>query len=588
MDGICNRSILRGCPVAIGMVALLLVIQPLAAQVAPIESREREYSEGSEQVAPATSTSKPDPRVQEPAEPSVGRQGADPWDLARRLGIADNPSYPIPEGLRFVDLTRQSQSAADFKSESCIHCHTDVGNMHSENKVRIGCTDCHGGDAQCYEEFGAHISPRFPNSWVTTANPVRSYALLNHESPEFVRFVNPGDLRIAHIACGQCHANEVLQVRKSMMTHGCMLWGAALYNNGSVSEKWSRYGESYSMRGVPQRLQTVPPPTPEETREKGILPFLDPLAMYQVSHPGNVLRIFERGGRFRAETGIPERLEEAGRPRERLSNRGLGTENRTDPVFIGLQKTRLLDPTLNFLGTNDHPGDYRSSGCSGCHVLYANDRSRVNSGFLAEYGNRGHAAECPDEWIRTIDPTIPKDESGHPVQHKFENRMPTSQCIVCHIHPGTNVLNSYVGYMWWDNETDGELMYPEEQEEVSAEEYIAKTMSNPDESAIRGKWSESEFLADITELNEHLRHTQFADFHGHGWVFRAVYKKDREGRLLDWRGDPIEDVDNELLQAAMEPPTREEMRDGKQRDGVPVHLMDIHLEKGMHCVDCHF
>ena len=25
-----------------------------------------------------------------------------------------------------------------------------------------------------------------------------------------------------------------------------------------------------------------------------------------------------------------------------------------------------------------------------------------------------------------------------------------------------------------------------------------------------------------------------------------------------------------------------------KRDGVPVHLIDIHLEKGMHCVDCHF
>src|ERR1019366_7136017 len=25
-----------------------------------------------------------------------------------------------------------------------------------------------------------------------------------------------------------------------------------------------------------------------------------------------------------------------------------------------------------------------------------------------------------------------------------------------------------------------------------------------------------------------------------------------------------------------------------QRDGVPVHLLDVHLEKGMHCVDCHF
>jgi len=42
-----------------------------------------------------------------------------------------------------------------------------------------------------------------------------------------------------------------------------------------------------------------------------------------------------------------------------LSNRGLGTATRTDPVFIGLAKTRLLDPTLNFLGTNDHAGDYR-------------------------------------------------------------------------------------------------------------------------------------------------------------------------------------------------------------------------------------
>ena len=24
------------------------------------------------------------------------------------------------------------------------------------------------------------------------------------------------------------------------------------------------------------------------------------------------------------------------------------------------------------------------------------------------------------------------------------------------------------------------------------------------------------------------------------------------------------------------------------RSGTPVHLMDIHMEKGMHCVDCHF
>src|SRR5205823_8612491 len=30
------------------------------------------------------------------------------------------------------------------------------------------------------------------------------------------------------------------------------------------------------------------------------------------------------------------------------------------------------------------------------------------------------------------------------------------------------------------------------------------------------------------------------------------------------------------------------LKEGPKRDGVPVHMMDIHLEKGMHCVDCHF
>src|SRR5204863_8713144 len=142
---------------------------------------------------------------------------------------------------------------------------------------------------------------------------------LNHEAPEFVRFVNPGDLRIAHIACGNCHQKEVEQNRMSMMAHGCMLWGAALYNNGSFPLKRARFGESYSMHGVPQRLQTIPPPTPEQMAKKGIVPFLDPLPRFEMSQPSNILRIFERGGRFRPEVGIPERDEDPGRPiRSRL------------------------------------------------------------------------------------------------------------------------------------------------------------------------------------------------------------------------------------------------------------------------------
>lgn len=522
-------------------------------------------------------------------QPTVpARSGEDPWGPARHLGIAGNDSYPIPNELLHTDLYRQSKQEANAKSASCIQCHSDVGSMHPPNTVSIGCADCHGGNANDFSKKGAHIQPRYPEMWTTSANPVRSYALLNHESPEFVRFANPGDLRIAHIACGQCHANEVLQLRKSIMTHGCMLWGAAIYNNGGSPEKWSRYGESYSMHGNPQRLQTVPAPSPYEIDRKGVLPFLDPLPRFEASQPGNILRIFERGGRFRPEIGIPERLEEPGRPRERLGTRGLGTENRTDPVFIGLQKTRLLDPTLNFLGTNDHPGDYRSSGCSACHVVYANDRSPTSSGPFAKYGHLGRAASEKDDWVKYIDPTIPKNESGHPIQHMFTNSMPTSQCMVCHMHPGTNVLNSYLGYMWWDNETDGQCMYPKEQHDPTAEQLVQASMSNPEEAAARGLWGDPEFLNNVSDLNPKLKHTQFADFHGHGWVYRAVFKKDRTGKLLDHTGKTVESPTTKDLMAAVAPSEQFEKIHGKQRDGVPVHMMDIHMEKGMHCVDCHF
>ncbi len=478
----------------------------------------------------------------------------------------------------------QNDQTARAKSAGCLQCHHNAHDPHDKKTLHIGCVDCHGGDSSVSAKEFAHVAPRFADAWKSSANPVRSYTLLNHESPEFIRFVNPGDLRVAHLTCGTagCHGAEVVQNKMSMMTHGCMLWGAALYNNGAFPLKQARFGESYSANGVPQRLQTWPPPSEEEIRTKGVVPYLDPLPRFEITQPGNLLRIFERGGRFRPEIGIPERLEETGKPRARLSDRGLGTENRTDPVFVSLLRTRLLDPTLNFLGTNDHPGDYRSSGCTACHMIYANDRSPIHSGPYWKFGNRGESS--------SDDPTIPHDQSGHPIEHKFTRAIPSSQCIVCHVHPGTNVMNSYLGYMWWDEETDGAVMYPARQKRLTAEEVTQAAMNNPDEASARGLWSDPAFLERVSELNPQLKHTQFADFHGHGWVFRAVYKKDRQGNFLDQNGTIIPEVTTKDLMTASSFSPGSKNRGGADahRDGIPVHLMDIHLEKGMHCIDCHF
>lgn len=463
----------------------------------------------------------------------------------------------------------------------CISCHTqtDSATMHTTGTVSLSCTECHGGDGQVRRppmaetrsapyrqaKLRAHPQPRH-SAWAeTSANPVRAAGDWLQETIEYVRFVNPGDLRVAGLTCGQagCHAQQVRAVSTSMMTHGGMLWGAALYNNGAFPFKDTLFGESYGADGKPRRMNTWPPPTAEDTRLRGILPSLFPLPRWEVTQPGNVLRVFERGGGPRAEIGNPLPETDPGKPDDKLSDRGFGTGLRTDPVFLGLQKTRLLDPLLSMPGTNDHPGDYRHSGCTACHVLYANDRSPVHSGAQAVHGNLGRTA--------TVDPTIPKHESGHPIKHEFTRSIPTSQCIVCHIHPGTNMVASYLGYTWWDNETDGAQMYPARQKNPTDEERYQAWVKNPEGAAAKGLWLDPEFLAQTgsPEFNAQLKNGQFADFHGHGWIFRAVFKRDRQGNLLD-REDK------------MVPP------DTKDRFKTAVHLKDIHLEKGMHCVDCHY
>ena len=479
------------------------------------------------------------------------------------------------------NLLGQSQADVDRKNTGCVSCHvsTDEPSMHPTRTVRLACTDCHGGDTTVVAQVGAnpksaeyeqlkkraHPQPNDPALANTSANPPRLYTKWLRESYEYVKFVNPGDLRVAAETCGAngCHAPEVLKVKTSMMTHGGMLWGAALYNNGSFPLKNTHFGESYSSDGVPQSIHTVPPPTPEETQLKGIVPELTPLERWEISQPGNVLRVFERGGMKKGEIGNPDREEEAGRPDDKLGERGFGTLLRTDPVFLGLQKTRLLDPLLSLPGTNDQPGDYRGSGCTSCHVVYANDRSPQHSGPYAPFGHLGESASS--------DPTIAKNESGHPIKHSFTRAIPSSQCMICHVHPGTNMETTYFGYTWWDNEADGESMYPRDQHNPTEEEKYQVSLRNPEGAAARGLWSDPKFLEKLgsPEFNSKLQQSQFADFHSHGWVFRAVYKRDRQGNLLDG--------DNKIVAG-----------DDPDKFKKAVHLADIHLEKGMHCVDCHF
>ncbi len=528
----------------------------------------------------------------------------------------------------------QTKAQADAKSAGCLTCHTatDQPNMHQNSALNIGCADCHGGNptvvrpagshgpggdqaaahapdtshepdplagykpgahivikptesahaeehhAPVYEPAyraamdGAHVLPRFPETWhyPSSANQERTYTLIIKEAPEYVRFINPGDLRVAREACGACHMLTIQAVERSLMATGAMLWGGASYNNGILPFKNYILGEGYTRDGQPASLKAPVAPT-EAMKKRGILPELVPLPAWEVIPPGDIFRIFERGGRNIGtqfpEIGLPnslgalQRLEEPGRPDIRQSNRGPATGLRIAVPAINITKTRLNDPFLWMMGTNDQPGDFRHSGCSSCHVVYANDRDPRHSGPYAKFGSTGTT--------QTADPTIRKGESGHPIKHEFTNAIPTSQCMICHMHQPNIFLNSMLGFTMWDYESDAQAMWPAKQKYPTTEEEHAILMRNPEEAAIRGKWGDAEFLRKVAELNPTLKDTQFADYHGHGWNFRAIFKRDRKGNLLDAAGKQVANDDKDKFSKA-------------------VHMSSIHVDVGMQCVDCHF
>ena len=657
------------------------------------------------------------------------------------------------------DTAEEQWAGVDAKNKGCVSCHTasDHRTMHASPAVVLACVDCHGGDNTVMADNSwkadslpyvtamskAHILPRFPKSWnwPSSANPKHLYSGMNKESAEFVRFVNPSDYRVAREACGACHMNIIEASERSIMTTGAMLWGGAAYNNGIVPFKNYMFGESFTRDGEPALVKSASSAigpdgkpmwgsvTPQE-KARGALPAMYPLPMWNSIPPGDVFRVFEDGGRTInpqfPEIGLPnstgsiQKLDEDGRPDLKQSNRGMATGLRVAIPVLNIHKSRLNDPFLYLMGTNDQPGDYRSSGCAACHVIYANDREPRHSSSFAKCGRDGQtitadptinrrregeerhgaygkydaahgehrslvngtvlgghgeyvggdktdpeqsadmAGDCakaiqsaeqlnvygdapgkaphgtmPSNALSQADAhaaagldaagkpaaaeaTVPMQdrERGHPLVHAFTRAIPTAQCMNCHMHQPNIFLNSYLGYTMWDYESDASFMWPGPENRapkppgMSNADYqkafktqFRPTMSearevldrNPEAAATHGLWRDVEFLRNVYDLNAKLERTQFADYHGHGWNFRAILKRDRRGNLLDDDGDMSSyGTDKAHMVSPDDPQKFRKGEEGKfvepgyDNPGKSVHMMDIHAQIGMQCADCHF
>ena len=210
-------------------------------------------------------------------------------------------------------------------------------------------------------------------------------------------------------------------------------------------------------------MHTIPPPTPEETRTKGVVPELTPLERWEISQPGNVLRVFERGGEKKGEIGNPKprrRCRQARRQARRARLRHAAAHR------SGLSRPAEDAPARSAAFVSRHE---RSAGRLSRQRLHGVPRGlRQRSLARAFRPVRALRQSGRERVDRSDDPA--RTSPGHPIRHTFTRSIPSSQCMVCHVHPGTNMETTYFGYTWWDNEADGDVDVSRQQQRNPTED----------------------------------------------------------------------------------------------------------------------
>ena len=213
----------------------------------------------------------------------------------------------------------------------------------------------------------------------------------------------------------------------------------------------------------------------------------------------------------------------------------------------------------------------RNSGCASCHMLYRADGHNEEP-FDKTVKENGHNPSTSTLTGMQED----KGERGYPAIHQLTTKIPTNQCGICHVFT-TRVDVAFKGTFEVENNN------------------------------FQFRWSTT---ADANKKNIPLQFTtnrgtrvnmfdNFATVDQNGNVL-----KDKDGngggegvsedRNNNGRLDPGEDKNNNQMLDIPDRLERADAQDGRQMRIIyggatgAVRLMDIHLEKGMECIDCHF
>jgi hypothetical protein len=210
--------------------------------------------------------------------------------------------------------------------------------------------------------------PPSPEGFIRDFSPNQLDAL----APDYLRFINPGDMRVLDETCGLCHAEHAANMPNSVMNTNVGHYWPTLYLAGLQDDQKGHYGAFAATDpdcdpGIEGTVCELVIMTPPDAKEMAAL-FAD---------------------------GVP------------------AEEDLLEMTYRHYLSKNCGQCHQSGFSRNDSPGLYRSTGCSSCHVIYD------------KIGN-----------YQGGDPTIPRGSPVHPRKHIITAAIPTQQCTTCHYQGG--------------------------------------------------------------------------------------------------------------------------------------------------------
>ena len=325
--------------------------------------------------------------------------------------------------------TGETGSLTASSSESCMMCHNaspkdDYAGPGIENPHpfpgadNLRCTVCHGGNPDGDSELASHVPPppeigdedyqeSHAHAWfnrLTLAGmdtfPDYQVGGVTYTALDYLQFVNPGDLRVVQAgrACGQCHEGHAEDVAASLLATEAGILAGAAFAIGAESK-------------VPES-QGLYEDTAADLGFRGVEDFD---YMPGAGDLGSVARLIEYPVFSVHGQSGGDNIHNS----DLYLSPGLADDRNPDnSVISGSPLANLFHEQIAFTcgdchlgsaGANNRYGDFRSSGCSACHMPYSQDgRSKSSDPNVAKFEPLD-----PDD----IDPP----ERAHPRSHRIRS-----------------------------------------------------------------------------------------------------------------------------------------------------------------------